>query len=263
MKQTLKLSILLFLLIAGQKLVAQDVIIMGSTPLVMDIDDQPRFFYDPGGVPGYPGDNNDPDGYFAQGLNETMTLRTGVQNTWLYVLFEEFAMSEGDTLWIYDGDASNPLRVIEKLHYHCYHEPRYIQELKTALREKGIIPDNRKQLDLFLKDDFKETRLYKKGLVFVNERKKLAQVEDDGTIGGAILSRVFKVMMPTGKMRSGLISADLPVCHGPLLRVRPKCHFPGLRPVCHGPYLPGLHPARRALRLPVRCRSFCGSLSCG
>ena len=107
MKQTLKLSILLFLLIAGQKLVAQDVIIMGSTPLVMDIDDQPRFFYDPGGVPGYPGDNNDPDGYFAQGLHETMTLRTGVQNTWLYVLFEEFAMSEGDTLWIYDGDASN------------------------------------------------------------------------------------------------------------------------------------------------------------
>ena len=64
-------------------------------------------------------------------------------------------------------------------------------------------------------------------------------------------------------IRSGLISADLPVCHGPLLRVRPKCHFPGLRPVCHGPYLPGLHPARRALRLPVRCRSFCGSLSCG
>lgn len=108
----------------------------------------------------------------------------------------------------YDGDASNPFRVIEKLHYHCYHEPRYIQELKTALREKGIIPDNRKQLDLFFKDDFKETRLYKKGLVFVNERKRLAQVEDDGTIGGAILSKVFKVVMPTGKMRSGLIFGD-------------------------------------------------------
>lgn len=108
----------------------------------------------------------------------------------------------------YDGDASNPFRVIEKLHYHCYHEPRYIQELKTALREKGIIPDNRKQLDLFLKDDFKESRLYKKGLVFVNERKKLSQMENDGTIGGAILSKMYKVMMPTGKMRSGLIFGD-------------------------------------------------------
>ena len=108
----------------------------------------------------------------------------------------------------YDGDASNPLRVIEKLHYHCFHEPRYIQELKTALREKGIIPDNRRQLDLFLKDDFKESRLYTKGLVFMNERKPLAQMEDDGTIGAAILNKVFKVVMPTGKIRSGLIFGD-------------------------------------------------------
>lgn len=105
----------------------------------------------------------------------------------------------------YDGDASNPLRVIEKLHYHSAHNPRYIQELHTALVQTGIIPDTKKQLDLFLKDDFKESRLYKKGLVFVNERKTLAEMEDDGTIGKGILSKIFKVIMPTGKMRSGLI----------------------------------------------------------
>ena len=105
----------------------------------------------------------------------------------------------------YDGDASNPLRVIEKLHYHSAHNPRYIQELHTALVQTGIIPDTRRQLDLFLKDDFKESRLYTKGLVFVNERKTLAEMEDDGTIGKAILSKNFKVIMPTGKMRSGLI----------------------------------------------------------
>lgn len=105
----------------------------------------------------------------------------------------------------YDGDASNPLRVIEKLHYHSAHNPRYIQELHTALVQTGIIPDTKKQLDLFLKDDFKESRLYTKGLVFVNERKTLAEMEDDGTIGKGILSKIFKVIMPTGKMRSGLI----------------------------------------------------------
>lgn len=105
----------------------------------------------------------------------------------------------------YDGDASNPLRTIEKLHYHSAHNPRYIQELHTALVQTGIIPNTQKQLDLFLKEDFKESRLYKKGLVFVNERKPLAQVEDDGTIGSDILSKVFKVKMPTGKMRSSLI----------------------------------------------------------
>lgn len=108
----------------------------------------------------------------------------------------------------YDGDASNPLRVIEKLHYHSAHNPRYIQELKTVLREKGIIPESRVQLDLFLKDDFKGSRLYQKGIVFTNERKPLAHLEDDGTIGCAILKKTFKVVMPTGKMRSGLIFGD-------------------------------------------------------
>lgn len=108
----------------------------------------------------------------------------------------------------YDGDASNPLRVIEKLHYHSAHNPRYIQELHTALVQTGIIQDTKKQLELFLKEDFKESRLYKTGFVFVNERKPLAQMEDDGTIGSAILNKVFNVKMPTGKMHSGLILGD-------------------------------------------------------
>lgn len=108
----------------------------------------------------------------------------------------------------YDGDASNPLHVIEKLHYHSAHNPRYIQELHTALVQTGIIPDTKRQLNLFLKDDFKESRLYAKGLVFMNERKPLAQIEDNGTIGNGILHKVFKVVMPTGKMRSGLIFGD-------------------------------------------------------
>ncbi len=108
----------------------------------------------------------------------------------------------------YDGDASNPLRVIEKLHYHSAHNPRYIQELHIALVQTGIIPDTKRQLDLFLKEDFKESRLYTKGLVFMNERKPLAQMEDDGTIGSTILGKFFKVVMPTGKMRSGLIFGD-------------------------------------------------------
>ena len=78
-------------------------IIMGSAPQVLDIDDQSRDFYDPGGVPGEMGANQDPDGYFAQGLRDTMTLGTNMTGTVLYVLFEEFLMGDGDTLWIFDG----------------------------------------------------------------------------------------------------------------------------------------------------------------
>ena len=95
MKQILKLSILLLFFIPLQKVEGQD-IIMGSAPLVADIGDSPRYFYDPGG-----------EGYFTPGLDVTMTLRTEAVNAQLYVLFEEFAIGDRDTLWIYDGASVN------------------------------------------------------------------------------------------------------------------------------------------------------------
>ena len=45
-------------------------------------------------------------------------------------------------------------------------------------------------------------------MVFVNEQKRYAEVEDDGTIGIDILNKTFKVRMYTGKMRSGQIFGD-------------------------------------------------------
>ena len=108
----------------------------------------------------------------------------------------------------YDGDASNPLRAIEKLHYHSANNPRYIQELHTALVQTGIVPDTKKQLELRLKDEFKKSRLYKKGVVFVNERESLVQTENDGTIGSAVSNKAFKVKMLTGRMRTDQIFND-------------------------------------------------------
>ena len=111
MKNLLKLSILLLLFFMPfQQVVGQ--IIMGSggsLMIVNNIEDgyNPSYFYDPGGIPGTPGVNNDPDGYFAQGLRDTITLRTCIVGTQLYVLFEEFAMGDGDTLWIFDGQNVN------------------------------------------------------------------------------------------------------------------------------------------------------------
>jgi type III restriction enzyme len=108
----------------------------------------------------------------------------------------------------YDGDAGNPLRVIEKLHYHSANNPKYIQELKSVLRDKGIIPDDRIQLDLFLKPEFKESRLYKNGIVFLNKRVSLAEAEDDGSIGKDILSKTFNVSLHTGQMRTSQVFSD-------------------------------------------------------
>ena len=108
----------------------------------------------------------------------------------------------------YDGDASNPLRVIEKLHYHSAHNPRYIQELKSVLRDKGILPDTRIQLDLFLKPKFKESHLYKKGIVLLNKRISLAEAEDDGTIGKEILNKTFNVLLHTGQIRTSQVFSN-------------------------------------------------------
>lgn len=108
----------------------------------------------------------------------------------------------------YDGDATNPLRVIEKLHYHSAYNPRYIQELHTALVNTGIIPETTTQLKLVLKQDFKESRLYQKGLVFLNRRVPLAEAEDDGTIGKDIRQKTFTASVYTGQMYTNKVFSE-------------------------------------------------------
>lgn len=108
----------------------------------------------------------------------------------------------------YDGDATNPLRVIEKLHYHSTYNPRYIQELHTALVNTGIIPETTTQLKLVLKQDFKESRLYEKGIVFLNRRIPLSEAEDDGSIGKTILQKTFNISVHTGQMRTNQVFSD-------------------------------------------------------
>jgi len=70
----------------------------------------------------------------------------------------------------YDDDVSNRLRVCETLHYHCSHNPRYITELNQALRQIGLFPDEKVEVDLYLKDEFKETSLYKNGFILLNKK---------------------------------------------------------------------------------------------
>jgi len=83
-----------------------------------------------------------------------------------------FIVSEEQTIdkRKFDSDLEHELRICEELHYHCSHNPRYIQELNTALREIGIVPNEKKEVFLELKDEFKETKFYKNGFVFINKK---------------------------------------------------------------------------------------------
>ena len=72
----------------------------------------------------------------------------------------------------YDKDLQNEMRICETLHYHCSHNPRYITDLNIALRQIGMFPEEKVEVDLILKDEFKETSLYKNGFIFLNKKIK-------------------------------------------------------------------------------------------
>lgn len=72
----------------------------------------------------------------------------------------------------YDGAVDTPLRILEELHYHCSHNPRYIQDIRNALRETGMLDETARMVRLRLKDSFKQTSLYAREYVWTNDRVK-------------------------------------------------------------------------------------------
>jgi type III restriction enzyme len=71
----------------------------------------------------------------------------------------------------FDGNLEHELRVIEELHYHSINDSRYIAEIRDALIEQGIMEEQVVERKLVLKDSFKKTPFYKKGVVWFNERQ--------------------------------------------------------------------------------------------
>ena len=69
-----------------------------------------------------------------------------------------------------DTAEAHELKICEELYYHSAHNPEYISDLNIALQEIGIKPKTRKALPLKVKNTFKETSLFKSGLIFVNKR---------------------------------------------------------------------------------------------
>jgi len=80
----------------------------------------------------------------------------------------------------YDNAVDNPLRILEELYYHCSHNPKYIQDIRNALREAGMLDETTRKVHLRLKDTFKQTSLYGKEVVWMNDRVKNTR---DGFLG--------------------------------------------------------------------------------
>ncbi len=98
----------------------------------------------------------------------------------------------------YDDDLDNELRICEELYYHSKYNPRYIQELGIALRETGIWSnEERKPIALRLKKEFKESDLYKKGLIFINERRRKER-SSINSLPESSRTKIYNVSLPTG-----------------------------------------------------------------
>lgn len=104
----------------------------------------------------------------------------------------------------FDEDIGNELRIIETLHYHSAHNPKYIDEIKSALTEMGIIPEKYVQIDLFIKDSFKKTNFWKNGIVFINNRVANPRTEIF-SLEDAKIEHNYTYKLKTGELKEDII----------------------------------------------------------
>lgn len=100
----------------------------------------------------------------------------------------------------YDGAMDNPLRILEELHYHCSHNPKYIQDIRNALRDAGMLDENARTVHLRLKKSFKQTDLYEKGLVWINDRVRNTHNDVMGLAGYKIEDYFTYPRLMTGQV---------------------------------------------------------------
>ena len=103
----------------------------------------------------------------------------------------------------FDEDVTNELRICEELYYHSAYNPRYIQELNTALEEIGIKAKQSIERPMKLKPKFKETSFYKAGYIFLNKQEKYNR-EDIFSLKSSLIEQTHKVSLKTGYTKSSI-----------------------------------------------------------
>jgi len=104
----------------------------------------------------------------------------------------------------FDDQPENELKILEELYYHSKHNPRYIQELTTALKEYGIMPYEEKEIELKVKPEIKETTFWKNGILFVNKKEE-ADRSSIKAISDIKVSETYKYKLPTGFVKEDII----------------------------------------------------------
>lgn len=87
-----------------------------------------------------------------------------------------FKLNVGDDKYKrkFDDDIESETRILENLFYHSINEPKYISDLKIELEKIGIVArdDEKIEIKLRIKDEFKNSKLYKKGYILTNKQER-------------------------------------------------------------------------------------------
>ena len=106
----------------------------------------------------------------------------------------------------FDHDLEHELRILEELHYHSVNDNKYISEITTALIETGMIEEKQAPKQLKLKESFKKTDFYKKGLIYINKRIKNRYENNLSLLDMGVSSKNYQHITATGK---GIVSRVL------------------------------------------------------
>lgn len=111
----------------------------------------------------------------------------------------------------FDHDLDNPLRYLEILSYHSPSNTRYINELNSALASSGIIESKGVEVTERLKDEFKQSQLYKSGYLFTNSSETEPMQDNAGQsgFGTHILGRDYEVMLSSEGMKTSFAFSDV------------------------------------------------------
>ncbi len=119
-----------------------------------------------------------------------------------YNPFEDPSLEEGSQNRFkrkYDDDLDNPLRILEEMYYHSPHNLEYVQNLKKELERTGIksSEDEKEELNLKVKDSFKETDFWDTGNIYKNKQviKKEKDINDLREVG---VNRTYSIQLRTG-----------------------------------------------------------------
>lgn len=108
---------------------------------------------------------------------------------------------------ILNSETEADLKLCEELYYHSAYNPRYIQELHSALEEIGIKAKESRELQLILKPEFKKKSFYKAGFIFKNKRVKYAR-EDVKGINTSFIETTHKITLLSGFSQSSAIFTE-------------------------------------------------------